>query len=175
MPPETQRLKERITTAVNSHESELLRYACSLGADLDTARDAVQDAFLQLWHCGDGNYPQQTRAWLFTVTRNRITDFFRRSRRWQSMHPADLSSNPPDSPLETLLGKDREMELQSLIHNLSPREKELIKLKYSSDLSYREISRITGLSVSNVGVILFTALKKMRQDAAPSPAQGKPL
>ncbi len=175
MPPETQRLKERITAAVNSHESELLRYACSLGADLDTARDAVQDAFLQLWHCGDGNYPQQTRAWLFTVTRNRITDFFRRSRRWQSMHPADLSSNPPDSPLETLLGKDREMELQSLIHNLPPREKELIKLKYSSGLSYQEISRITGLSVSNVGVILFTALKKMRHDAAPSPAQGKPL
>jgi RNA polymerase sigma-70 factor (ECF subfamily) len=169
-----QRLKERITAAVNSHESELLRYACSLGADLDTARDAVQDAFLQLWHCGEGNFPQQTRAWLYTVTRNRITDLFRRKRRWQAMHPADLSGTPPDSPLETLLGKDREDQLHSLIAQLSPREQELIKFKYASGLSYQEISRITGLSVSNVGVILFNALKKMRQDAHRSPAKGMP-
>jgi RNA polymerase sigma-70 factor (ECF subfamily) len=46
---------------------------------------------------------------------------------------------------------------------LSENQQEVVRLKFQSGLSYREISEITDLSVTNVGFLLHTALKKIRE------------
>ena len=50
----------------------------------------------------------------------------------------------------------------SLIDDLPDHQREVIRLKVHSGLSYREISELTGLSVSNVGYLLHTGLKSIR-------------
>jgi RNA polymerase sigma-70 factor, ECF subfamily len=46
---------------------------------------------------------------------------------------------------------------------LPEREQELIALKYGADLTNREIARLTGLSETNVGSILYRVVRKLRQ------------
>ena len=53
--------------------------------------------------------------------------------------------------------------LLRIVATLPPRQQEVLQLKFQNDLSYQEISEITKLSVSNVGVIIHNALKTLRQ------------
>ena len=50
----------------------------------------------------------------------------------------------------------------ALLEKLPPREQEVVRLKLQNELSYREISRVTGLSVSNVGYLIHMAVRKIR-------------
>ena len=56
-----------------------------------------------------------------------------------------------------------------LIGRLPHNQQEVVRLKFQNGFSYQEISRITSLSVSNVGFILHTAIKRLRQDLAAQP------
>ena len=49
-----------------------------------------------------------------------------------------------------------------LLDELGENQREVIRLKFQNDLSYKEIADITGLSVTNVGFLLHTGLKKLR-------------
>ena len=65
----------------------------------------------------------------------------------------------PSSKAETA---ERHASAQGLLSTLPERQQEVIRLKIHGGLSYREISDVTGLSVSNVGYLLSTGLKSVR-------------
>ena len=48
------------------------------------------------------------------------------------------------------------------MEHLPARDQEIIALKFAGELSNREIAQATGLSESNVGVILFRSIRKIR-------------
>ena len=62
--------------------------------------------------------------------------------------------------------RDSAEQAGSLMGSLPQHQQEVIRLKVESDLSYREISQLTGLSVSNVGYLLHTGLKSIRSHLA---------
>ncbi len=104
----------------------------------------------------------RSEAWLFTVTRNRALDHLRKHCR---IIPMDLPDDRPcDSPgpAATLEGRETATSLFSLLDALPPNQREVIRLKFQNDLSYREIAEVTQLSVTNVGFLLHTGLKKLR-------------
>ena len=50
------------------------------------------------------------------------------------------------------------------IGRLSENQQEVVRLKFQEGLSYKEIAAVTELSVSNVGYLIHTAIKKLRAD-----------
>ncbi len=164
---------------LDRYERPLVRYACSIVGDLDSARDVVQETFIKLaqggvremtnHECGMPNSQNGTapraphlEAWLFTVTRNRALDHQRKHRR---IIPMPLPDNRPDGgpgPAATLERREAASSLFRLLDALSPNQREVIRLKFQNDLSYREIADVTQLSVTNVGFLLHTGLKKLR-------------
>ena len=76
-----------------------------------------------------------------------------------------LETRPEEgpAPFEQLEQKEASGFLLRIVGTLPPRQQEVLQLKFQNDLSYQEISEITKLSVSNVGVLLHTALKTLRQ------------
>ncbi|MFD1909331.1 sigma-70 family RNA polymerase sigma factor [Paenibacillus rhizoplanae] len=50
------------------------------------------------------------------------------------------------------------------LDTLSPKERNLIALKFGADLKNTEIARITGISESNVGVILYRSMRKLKSE-----------
>ena len=101
-------------------------------------------------------------AWLFTVTRNRALDHLRKHRRIIPMTLPDDRPCAAPGPAATLERRESAASLFSLLDALSPNQREVIRLKFQNDLSYREIADVTQLSETNVGFLLHTGLKKLR-------------
>ncbi len=66
------------------------------------------------------------------------------------------------TPAQTISNKDTHGRALALLEGLPKNRREVIRLRFQSDLSYREISKITDLSESNVGFLLHTGLKSLR-------------
>lgn len=108
-------------------------------------------------------------AWLFTVTRNGALDHHRKHSRIIPMPIQDDRPCGAPSPSATLESRDGEASLLRLLDALSPNQREVIRLKFQNDLSYREIAEVTQLTVTNIGFLLHTGLKKLRALAAELP------
>lgn len=103
-------------------------------------------------------------AWLFGIARNTVNNHLRsqQSRRW--LHLDNLHNCPEQdpSPEELVARQEARYELAMAIQGLSEREQDLLGLKFAANLTNRRIAEITGLSESNVGVILYRTLRKLR-------------
>ncbi|HRE08445.1 MAG TPA: sigma-70 family RNA polymerase sigma factor [Opitutaceae bacterium] len=162
---------EFVEAAVAQHQASLLRYAARLVGDLDRARDVVQDTFVKFMAQPRAAVEGHEAEWLFTVCRHRAFDVLRKEGRMS--HFADgeaerVSSSEPRPGL-VLEQKETQSALLALIHRLPPNQQEVIRLKFQSGFSYKEISRITALSVSNVGFLIHTAVTRLRRDFAALP------
>ena len=71
---------------------------------------------------------------------------------------------PPDEAVET---QDTASRILECLSDLTDNQQECIRLKFQHGLSYREIAAVTKLSVSNVGFLIHTGIKKVRQRMAP--------
>jgi RNA polymerase sigma factor (sigma-70 family) len=156
-----------IAALLDRYERPLVRYAYNIIGDLENARDAVQDTFIR--YVRDESAPRgpgsekHIEAWLFTVARHRAIDHQRKHSRVVPMAtPVERTSDEPD-PSEVAEERDSEGALLRLLERLSPNQREVIRLKFQNDLSYREISQITGLTETNVGFLLHTGLRKLRE------------
>ncbi len=156
-----------VRDSLAQYESPLIAYATGiLGGDEERARDVVQDTFLKLHLAEPDKVRENVRAWLYAVCRNRAFDILRKEQRltftddddhldWLDEWQSDPSE---DASRDELLG-----QIWSVVEQLPPNQREVLRLKFQHDLSYKEISGITGLSVTNVGFILHTAIKRLRK------------
>lgn len=64
-------------------------------------------------------------------------------------------------------------EIFRLVEHLPKNQREVVYLKFQCDLSYKEISEVTKLSVGNVGLLLHTALKAIRKQVLSESTRGK--
>ena len=152
-----------IENAMKEHESRLISYAARLTGSWDLARDVVQDTFLKLCNVERLEVEDHLAQWLYRVCRNRALDICRKENR---MKP--LTKNLPDENNREA-SQGVELEQQShhskrMIDQLPKNQQEVIRLKFQSGLSYREISSVTGLTVTNVGYLIHTAIKQLRKE-----------
>ena len=156
---------QMVRTAVEQHERPLLRYAMQFGIDSERARDIVQDAFLQLWKQDVAELDGRVATWLFTVCRNRAIDVSRKEKRMRVIANDQLAatSSSREEPSAATERRDMVSHVQTLLENLSDNQREVVRLKFQAGLSYKEISRITELSVSNVGYLIHTAIRRLRE------------
>lgn len=146
------------------YEGPLLRYAFKLCNDLETARDAVQDTFMKLCREDRDKIESYLVKWLFKVCRNRVFEILRKENRMQALSKVYLEKTADSSgtPAESAKLTDDKHVIRELMKDLPEKEQEVLRLKFQNGLSYKEISDITSLSVSNVGFILYKTIKQLR-------------
>ncbi len=154
---------------IAQHQTPLIRYARQLVGDLDTARDVVQETFLRLWKADREQVEDHVAQWLFTVCRNRALDVRRKEGRMQSL-PSHTSQTMSDervaTPSEVVEKRQSLAQVLKALDALPQRQQEVLRLKFQQGLSYRQISKITGLSVSNVGYQIHAGVKALRAHVA---------
>ena len=154
-----------VEQAMAEYESPLLGYATTILHDLDRARDVVQDTFIRLCQQDIPKVRENLKSWLFTVCRNRALDLLRKDKnlqpideiRWQRMAGTDLQ---PDEQFDQ---DQRVAEVMKYLDRLSANQREVILLKFHQGLSYQEITKLTGLTSGNVGFLIHTGLKRLRE------------
>lgn len=107
------------------------------------------------------------RAWLFRIARNVLNDYFRAKGRrpkdvsWEAIAP--IIKDKGLKPEEVALRDDDELALYGLMAELDNDEQYLLYYKFFENLSNVEISKITGLSETNVGTKLYRIRNKMKE------------
>lgn len=146
----------------------LTRYAARWLGDPDRARDVVQDAFVKLMAQPAGAVDGHEVEWLFTVCRNRALDVLRKESRMSHFEPgeAERVTAAEPRPGRELEQAETHAALLELIGRLPANQQEVVRLKFQNGFSYKEISRITELSVGNVGFLIHTAVARLRAEFA---------
>ena len=135
----------------------------------DRAEDAVQEAYLQIWHHA-GDYRASLSpplAWMALIVRSRALDMLRRHRHEQHTDTLDealtdtLPSDTPD-PLDTHLASEQARALHRCIERLESRQRELVSLAYLRDLSHSELAEQLRLPLGTVKTWLRRGLDQLR-------------
>lgn len=156
-----------IASILEEFEQPLTRYAAHITGDVERAREVVQDTFLKLCRQKPSQIRDHLAQWLYTVCRNRALDVLRKERRMTGISDAQLNLQTRSGPEAASLVEREEQvaDILSILRTLPANQQEVIRLKFQGDLSYLEISRITNLSVSNVGFLIHTGIKTIRERA----------
>ncbi len=169
-PPPSARSHENaafVRTAVEQYQAPLLRYASRLVGDPDRARDVVQDTFVRLLaHAGDADLGEHLAEWLYTVCRHRALDVIRKEGRMRQFEEGAVERVVAAEPRPgaTLEAAETQAAVLRLVDRLPRNQQEVIRLKFQEGFSYKEISRITALSVGNVGFLIHHAVQTLRRE-----------
>jgi RNA polymerase sigma-70 factor (ECF subfamily) len=165
-----------VRAAVDRFSGPLTRYAQVITGDLEPARDVVQDTFIRLCEQKPERVDPYLAQWLFTVCRNRALDVQRKQSRMNPLNEVEMNSqvSPDPSPAAQAERRETDGEVVGLLARLPRDQQEVVRLKFQNGLSYREISEVTQLSVSNVGFLIHTAIKTLRQQMKPEPTRRMP-
>jgi len=146
-------------------EIPLLQYAVRITGDRERARDVVQETFVKFQRNGAINRDDEPTTWLFTVCRNAALNVCRKERRMMYLgeEAMELREAEQPMPFDRLEQKEAAGFLLRIVATLPARQQEVIQLKFQNDLSYQQIAKIMKTTANNVGVLLHTALKTLRQ------------
>ena len=153
-------------TIVSRYEAQLLRYAGRLVGGSDASQDIIQNTFIKLFKKWDEELvpSAQLSGWLYRVAHNCAVDYMRKESRRRLLHlrqAEEINEFVPPNRGEGFAIGEKAEQAAAALHTLSMREQQLVVLKVYEEKSYREISDIADLTVSNVGYILHHAMKKM--------------
>lgn len=138
-------------------------------ADAHTAEDLTSATFervLRAWTTFDPTLASE-KTWILTIARNILTDHFRR----QSLRHTTSTEEHPEildrltGPRDALAGRIAVDGAKDWLAQLSPREQEIVALRYGADLQGSDIAELTGLTTDNIHQILSRALRKLRAAA----------
>jgi RNA polymerase sigma factor (sigma-70 family) len=146
-------------------EIPLLQYAARITGDRERARDVVQETFVKFQRNGAINRDDEPATWLFTVCRNAALNVCRKERRIMYLDEELIEARESEQPMpfDQLEQEEAAGFLLRIVATLPPRQQEVIQLKFQNDLSYQQIAKIMKTTANNVGVLLHTALKTLRQ------------
>jgi len=140
------------------------------------AEDITQDVFLKAFQKISGiQEPAKFRAWLFSITLNRIRDF-QRKKRFRSLFKAEVENIDAHTPdpgdteqpdaLDQVLKKDFWRQIGLILNKLSTMEKEVFLLRFFDHFSINEIAGLLKKNESTVKTHLYRALAKFKKEPA---------
>lgn len=149
---------EEITRLSN----EIYQNLCPMGANPEDAKEIVQESLYRGFLNIDGINSQSFRSWLYRVSINQYYDLYRKNNRRSIIEfEEELLIDEENNVENTVINQESKDEYERVLHRLKPLERELIKMKYEDEYSYKEISEHLNLKENNVKTYLYRTRKKL--------------
>lgn len=166
------RQKIDIESTYNIYVNDLFTYALYLGFKKETIRDAVHDVFCKL-ATDKGSLDDITniKQYLFRAVKNRLLDIHKTQKRHLEISNTTLNEALPFSinvsTEELLINKERQRiikeQINLLLDSLTPRQREIIYLRYIQEFSYEAISQQLDISVHGCRKLVSKAIMNLRE------------
>jgi RNA polymerase sigma-70 factor (ECF subfamily) len=156
--------EKSLSILITRHQHRIYSFIYSKVFDKDVAEDVFQDTFIKVINTlKRGKYNEEGKflPWVMRIAHNLVIDHFRKNKRmpkFESNGDFNIFSVLSDGDLniETQLIKDQiECDVKELIKELPEDQLEVLTMRIYKDMSFKEISESTGVSIN-------TALGRMR-------------
>jgi len=160
--------KEKITELFELYSDKLFAYAFGITRNAQEARDIVADAFLKA--AGERRIIEDDfncRAWLYKVvtngSRNFMSRFFSKFLNFSNFD-LDAYFKSDSNTCDQAIRISEFAGLSKVLEKLDRREKQMVFLKYYEEMTYKEISEITGISEASVATVVSRALRRLKNE-----------
>ncbi|MBN2893654.1 MAG: sigma-70 family RNA polymerase sigma factor [Bacteroidales bacterium] len=150
---------------IKRYKDRVFTYILMIVKNQDLANDIFQDTFIKVMSSlRKSKYEDRGSliSWIIRISHNLIIDHFRKEKRLQTVSNDDSeidlfnSAKFSDSNIEEILVKQQiENDVRKLLDTLPNEQKQVVLLRLYGDMSFKEISELTGVSIN-------TALGRMR-------------
>jgi RNA polymerase sigma-70 factor (ECF subfamily) len=157
--------KSAISTLIDRHNRRVRDYLRMMVGDADVADDIAQETFIKAVRVIDeGRYTDSGRflAWVMRIAHNKALDYFRAQKSNNSVSESSAGYNvlgtmryADKSVEDSMISEQISADVRALVELLPDEQREVVKMRYYSDLSFKEIAEQTGVSIN-------TALGRMR-------------
>jgi RNA polymerase sigma-70 factor (ECF subfamily) len=153
-----------LTVLINRHQSKIFGFIYSKISDRDISNDIFQDVFIKVIKTlKSKSYNEEGKflPWVMRIAHNLIIDHFRKNKKMPMFRETEefsIFSIMSDNSLtieNKIIREQVEIDLKKLIEGLPADQKEVLMMRMYQDMSFKEISEITGVSIN-------TALGRMR-------------
>ncbi|WP_322403316.1 sigma-70 family RNA polymerase sigma factor [Massilia luteola] len=136
----------------------------------ELAEDAVQDAFVAIWHAASGYQPHLAAplTWMVTIVRNKALDILRRARTGGAdvqveLDDADVRADTAAGPYELAQASRDARALADCMDTLAGRQRQAIGMAYLHDLSHSEVAGRLDLPIGTVKTWIRRGLERLRE------------
>ena len=149
---------------LSRHKSRVFAFIMSKVKNRDITEDIFQDTFIKVINSlKRGKYNEEGKflPWMMRISHNLVIDHFRKESKMRKIRPTaefdifdvldDGSKNQEEMMIQTQVHSD----LKVLIEQLPEDQKEVLKMRYFEDLSFKKIADLTDSSIN-------TSLGRMR-------------
>ena len=149
---------------IQKHKNKIYAFILSKIRNRDLAEDIFQDTFIKVINSlQEGKYNEEGKflPWVMRIANNLVIDYFRKSKKMRTIAPTDdfdifnILQDGEKNIEDNLVNNQIHKDLRKLIEHLPEDQKEVLKMRYYAELSFKEISESTGVSIN-------TALGRMR-------------
>jgi RNA polymerase sigma-70 factor (ECF subfamily) len=153
-----------LSILIKRHESRIYGFIYSKVSDRDTSNDIFQDTFIKVIKTLKSNaYNEEGKflPWVMRIAHNLVIDHFRKNKKMPLFRETEefsiFSIMSDDAPTieNKLIAEQVELDVRKLLEELPVDQKEVLVMRMYQDMSFKEISEITGVSIN-------TSLGRMR-------------
>lgn len=155
---------ERFERLYRTSRDDVFAYVATLLGDRAAAEDVTAAAFERAYRrraLFDRRRGEE-RAWLFGIARNAALDELRRRKRVSRLvvEPEDAAAAAVEDGAEVAL---RRTAVRAALAGLTPRDREVIALKFHAGLRTAELARVLGVSETAAGTIVYRTMERLRE------------
>ena len=149
---------------IKNHQSKIYGFIYSKIQDRDVCDDVFQDTFIKVIKTLKSNsYNEEGKflPWVMRIAHNLVIDYFRKNKKMPMLRETEdfsifsILTDDSQNIEGEIINQQVEKDLQKIVEELPNDQKEVLKMRLYQDLSFKEISELTGVSIN-------TALGRMR-------------
>lgn len=154
-----------ISQLIDRHSRRVRDYIRMMVKDHDLADDILQDTLIKVVRVIDeGRYVDSGKflSWVLRIAHNQVIDHFRREKQQKQLTEADAGYDvlgtlrfAEPTIEDRMVSEQIAADLRNLVEELPAEQREVVKMRYYANLTFKEIAEATDVSVN-------TALGRMR-------------
>lgn len=153
-------IKDDIYRLIKKDLSLIYKYLISIGASKEDSEDIIQETFIKTYENIDILIDGNIKAWMFKVSINKFYTLYKRSKINISL--TDELSAAIEGDFK-IIHIDYALEVNRVLDLMKESEKNLLVLKYSMGLSYRDIGKMLNIEEGSAKTLCYRARNKFKE------------
>jgi len=145
------------------YERQVYRVCYRFVENRDDAMDLAQEVFIKAFeHLGSFRRESSLKTWLYRIAVNHCINHVKKHP-YEFVEVNETTGSVGASVQSQLEDREQREHFRRLVKQLPPKQKAILELRINEQLSYEEIAKISGRSISTIKASVFFALEKLRK------------